>query len=319
MDQVIIRAIEGLAEPEELEALGRWRAESPENERRYREVSALWRLTGERSEIDPAPPIPKVATLLDPEWAGSRSARTQRRLPAKAVAVAALFLVALGVGHFMLSSGADELRVAERFEAGSVEPVTVTLDDGSVARLAPGTTLEVEMDSDGRRLHLDGRAYFAVQAEERREFVVHAGGGTARVLGTRFEVDSGNDRLRVMVVDGRVVMATGAGESELGSGDVGEASDDQSLTVHRVTDPERRLEWMGAWIGLTATPLSRVAEELGSRFEIAFDFVDPALGERTISGWFADDDVDHMVEVICRAAAVACRTDADTVRVEPLP
>jgi transmembrane sensor len=187
---------------------------------------------------------------------------------------------------------------------------------GTVARLGPNTALHAVIGSQTREVRVEGRAFFAVTADPDRPFHVRAESGEVRVLGTRFELDARRDRVRLLVVDGEVSLSALGREAELRAGDLGEASSEEPLAVTRVEVPERLLDWMGAWVAFEETPLRQVATELEVRLGLRIELADPALADRTITGWFSEEDRGQILTMVCRVAEVRCVEAGDRVRMD---
>ena len=112
-------------------------------------------------------------------------------------------LCILPIGFTLLSRDSSQPLT---YSTAKGENRTVLLDDGSVVYLNTRTTLSWQFDEDIRRVDLvEGEALFDVTPEVYRPFVVHAGAGVVRVLGTRFNVHrkNGSDVV-VTVLEGRV-------------------------------------------------------------------------------------------------------------------
>lgn len=85
------------------------------------------------------------------------------------------------------------------------EQRTLTLTDGSQVTLNTDSALELAFQPHERRVRLlKGEAYFAVNKNPTRPFVVDSGEIETRVLGTRFFVRNGEHQDTVTVVEGRV-------------------------------------------------------------------------------------------------------------------
>jgi transmembrane sensor len=85
----------------------------------------------------------------------------------------------------------------------------ITLPDGSVVTMNSSSRLEAEFLANERRIRLlAGQAFFRVAKNPARPFVVTAGQGTVTALGTTFDVRLSTDDLRVILVEGRVVVKT---------------------------------------------------------------------------------------------------------------
>src|SRR5690606_4912901 len=104
----------------------------------------------------------------------------------------------------------------EQVTTGPSETVMTELSDGTIVHLAPGSHIRV-MDAENRReVWLEGRAFFGVASHgDQWPFVVRSRLGNVKVLGTRFELSTENEDLRVVVVEGQVNLLTGAEQLEI--------------------------------------------------------------------------------------------------------
>lgn len=81
---------------------------------------------------------------------------------------------------------------------------TLRLADGSIVTLGAASSIDVRFTQSERRIVLrEGQAYFDV-AEDGRPFVVEAGDTIIRDIGTQFDVNRGEGRVRVSVSEGIV-------------------------------------------------------------------------------------------------------------------
>lgn len=81
-----------------------------------------------------------------------------------------------------------------------------TLPDGSVVFLNTKTNLSYPADFEGdtREINLSGEAFFKVQRDENKPFIIHANGSDIRVLGTSFNVKAYTKNVKVSVESGKV-------------------------------------------------------------------------------------------------------------------
>lgn len=81
-----------------------------------------------------------------------------------------------------------------------------TLPDGSVVFLNTNTNLSYPTDFEGdtREINLSGEAFFKVQRNENKPFIIHANGSDIRVLGTSFNVKAYTKNVKVSVESGKV-------------------------------------------------------------------------------------------------------------------
>lgn len=106
---------------------------------------------------------------------------------------------------------------------------------------------------------VDGTAFFVVAKQAGARFVVRTNAGSATVLGTRFEMKTTDDRVRVVVVEGTVVVANHQGDQvKLDAGQMTFAGPEQPPSVSRVPDPHRLVDWGGQVLLFQDTPLRQV-------------------------------------------------------------
>jgi transmembrane sensor len=87
------------------------------------------------------------------------------------------------------------------------EQLRVPLSDGSVAILDTNTIVNVEFGGVIREVELvRGRVYFDVAPNHERPFIVRVDARRVVALGTAFDVQRGNDSLRVVLVRGRIAV-----------------------------------------------------------------------------------------------------------------
>ena len=298
MDDLIIRALREQVSPDEQLRLRAWRAAAPANETRYQELAQVWRLTA----MDPAlPPVPSGARL-------TRLAYRRRAVRALPVAAGITFLAAF-VAFWLY----PRLQTVEIIAAA---PRAVALPDGSLARLAAGSSLSYRISRRSRRAEVAGSVFLAVAPDVGRPFVVTAGSVDVTVTGTRFLVQREGVEADVLVIDGRVVVQANGRQEVLTGSSGARRGAGGSLTRYADPDPWARLGSLGGVILLQTTPVSRFAAELRGRFGRTV-LLDTALANRTVTGLFDESDLDQAVRAVCAVIGARCAISADTVRISP--
>jgi transmembrane sensor len=157
---------------------------------------------------------PGVTTIVRPEPAAA-SQRVFGRfywLPVSrrpVVAAASLALFAFATTYFFLfSDWASPIRPERFYVTAPGVRQEFALPDGSRITLGGDTKLAVRFTARVRTIELDhGEAFFRVQHDPQRPFVVHAAGGTTTAVGTAFEVRQYANRVQVWVREGVVEVA----------------------------------------------------------------------------------------------------------------
>lgn len=148
---------------------------------------------------------------------------------------------------------------------------TVRLPDGSTVHLRPGSRLKYRNSygEDVRAVTLEGEAFFDVQKNPAKRFVIAAGEAQVTVLGTSFLVDEEREIVRVVVETGRVQLrstedtttATVLVAGERGTLSHGEISRGQN------TDANFRA-WQTGTLVFNDVPLPQVAAALGNYYGV---------------------------------------------------
>ena len=191
---------------------------------------------------------------------------------------------------------------------GATELSTVTLGDGSVVRLAPSSRLRLPRGLHAREVWLEGRAYFAVAHDPRRRFKVHTDLGDAVVLGTRFDLRTDGGQLRLLVVEGRVQLETSGHTVAVDAHRLADITAAQEPAIAEVDEQyiQRTLDWTGNFLAFESTPLRAVALELGQHYSVAITVTDSTLAKKTVTGWFADEPLEDVLMLVCRAVRARC-------------
>jgi transmembrane sensor len=177
---------------------------------------------------------------------------------------------------------------------------TLTLADGSRVELNAQTSVQIELTGRDRRVRLAaGEAFFAVQKDPTRPFIVETPAGSVRVTGTRFDVRAETAAaLEVTVAEGSVqVRPTESGGASaapvlLAPGDqlsVGPGG----VTVHTLSANalDDALAWRQGQIVFAGTPL-REALARFARYHGRGITAAPDAAELRVGGRFSLDDLD---------------------------
>src|SRR6202034_3567232 len=129
-----------------------------------------------------------------------------RRLAVRAASLA--FLTFATTWFFLFSDWASPMKPERYYVTVPGVRQEFALPDGSRITLGGDTKLVVRFAANVRTIKLDhGEAFFRVQHDPQRPFVVHAAGGTTTAVGTAFEVRQYANRVQVWVREGAVEVA----------------------------------------------------------------------------------------------------------------
>lgn len=131
-----------------------------------------------------------------------------RRGVARFLRVAAMIVVAFGLGYFWQSEKTEGPIAMQTISVPAGQCVNVTLPDGSNIWLNAQTTIQypVSFNKENRQVKLDGEAYFDVAKDSKRPFIVNTKECSVEVLGTKFNIDaySSRDKFETVLMEGSV-------------------------------------------------------------------------------------------------------------------
>lgn len=286
--------------PGEARRLGEWLVESPEHGRDFESAQHVWRGSGNLEELDAF--RSELALLRDsaasPLRAFPRSGPQRRWL-----ATAAAFLLVIVASAWYVRVYAPSTYVTVPGEQR-----IVTRIDGSTIAINTDTRLTIAYGSEERAVAIDrGEAMFEI-APDSRPFVVRAGRGVIRTVGTSFNVITDGRVVTVTVLDGHVEVVTTSKDGtaaaiSLGAGEA-TAYDQDGRAVD--VDPtqasaERILAWRRGRLPFDDWPIERAIREHHRYGGKPIRLSDPALGQERIGGVFRIGDTQALATAIAEA------------------
>lgn len=197
----------------------------------------------------------KTIASATPQIAATRRGRA-RRMRFAAAAAAAVVLAGSTAAITHVTHHDVETRVGETR--------LVTLADGTSVTLGPDTAIDVDLQPRERRITLvKGEALFRVSHDAARPFLVNAGVGHTRVLGTVFDVDRTAGGVRVGVLEGRVAVGDSRGEAMQLVADEAAAIDAAGVHALARNEAAAQVAWTkGQWV-FYRRPLADVVARIG--------------------------------------------------------
>ncbi len=303
VDDLIIKTLNSAASPFEDERLKRWRESAPGNEEYFQEMAKVWGLTTPEPVV-PAWGPPSVEAIVAAAPIPLRKGGPSKRNAWRNWGLLAAAVAAIGLGiQFMIPMGPTPTAV---HQVGGGGDETVTLNDGSFVRLAQGSTLREWEVEGGREVSLEGRAFFAVARDEASPFVVRTDGGEITVLGTRFQVDTEDDGISTVVVEGLVGVSTEFGAAEVPAGSLAHMAAGNAPFVQAVDDVAAYLNWADGNLLYQATPLSQVVEEVARFYGRTLSVQGSDLAQRRVTAWFQGEPFEAVAESLCVVTEAVC-------------
>lgn len=315
----IVRITEGPLGAEDQAELDGWRAESPANAAAFAKAEAAWKL------FDGAPSDPALDALRASALAAGKEPR--RGLWAGVgvgIAASLLAAVALNTGYLPFGQKADAPQVAAKsapattatpkapdsgeFATAKGERRTVRLADGSTITLNTDSAIRVGYVADRRLVRLlRGQALFEVAKDPHRPFVVQAGAKQVTALGTIFEVRLDADRMKVTLVEGKVVVdevedrpddgAPVMVPTVLAPGEALVAAEGAKPLLTKV-DTDQQLRWREGFVEFDDATLAEAVSEMNRYSAKQLVIGDPATGQLHVSGVFRTGSPERFAAIV---------------------
>ena len=286
-----------------------WRQADPRHAEAYARVERIW------NEVPQADALRDPALLAEVTLGERLAARAQAlmrpALAAGGVAVAAVVLAAVFLGP----GGEPD------FATRIAEIRDVPLPDGSVITLGARSAIDVAFTEQERHVTLAaGQAFFAVERDASRPFIVTVGETRVRVVGTKFDVRRGEATVQVAVLEGVVEVSQ---ESDDGPADnaheprrVLTAGQEVVASLAGALAPARQIKVAepGAWrqgrLVYVNTALREVVADANRYSQARIEFADEAVGDLMISATFRAGEIDQVVASLTRILPIEARRPA---------
>ncbi|MGH7719263.1 MAG: FecR domain-containing protein [Gemmatimonadaceae bacterium] len=237
-----------------------------------------------------------------------------------------------------IAPAAVQLRPMREYATAPGQRAVVRLADGTRIDMAVDSRLRVPTDfgTATREVYLEGEAYLAVASDPRRPFIVHTARGTARALGTKFNVHAyaGDAGLTVVVAEGMVALkaapvrdtayfpgiAKTSGRRPaavdsviLREADLGRLDAEGHLSVERDVDVDAHLAWTQGRLLFANVPLREVIPRLNRWYDIDVRLGDSSLADYPYTASLTDESLPQVLQLLSTALEVRIEQRGKTV------
>jgi len=299
------RVHSGTMNRQDLIALARWRQAAPENEREFRAAEALGAAAA-------ALPRERIRALLGGEIPVRPALRRRQALRAGLAAACAMAAIA-GIGLYRPPPAAS---YTARLATRKGERRQETLPDGSLVELNTDTEAAIALYDESRVVELlRGEIMFTVSPDAGRPFIVEAGPGRIRVVGTRFDVRRDAGRVAVAVESGTVEVSSGPWwrrTTQVLTARLGTRLDaDGAQSAIRDIDVSSLTAWRSGRIVFNDTLLSDMVQEVNRYLEHPIRVADGRLNGLRVTASFLLDTPDALIQSLPKILPVEVRPQAD--------
>ena len=235
--------------------------ESEANKQYYAELVKVWDGTEKAAGITPAE--------INEEWIRLRGEirKSQKKsFSFMKIAASIALLAAVGIAFFWLQNDKMERLVADQMQEQ-------TLEDGSIVTLNADSELRYPKNFSNeasREVKLKGEAYFEVEKNPEKPFVIKTPTVEVEVLGTSFSVRSreGESTSSVVVSSGSVAVKYGGNRLELKPNEKAILDRSSGRLFKVINDDPNYLSWKTKRFVFDDTPLEKAVENLSNAYQV---------------------------------------------------
>jgi ferric-dicitrate binding protein FerR (iron transport regulator) len=295
----------------EKEQVETWANQSEKNREEVEKTKQLLENTDlvyELKKFDSEAAWNKVAAQITPV----RKINSSKKIVAKFYRYAAIFLVAIliGVGGYYIANQNTVSEIyAEISPSGTLDVQEHILQDGTVVTLNNNSKISFPKRFKGnvREVTITGEAFFDVEPNPEKPFIINAGEAQVKVLGTSFNISAYPEQEKVeVIVETGKVQVTRKSEPDtdenhvllLNPGEKGTFSEQNNKLEKNVNADRNYLAWKTHNLVFEETPLHQVISYLKKVYRIDIQLTDKELNNLVLTAEFNKKPIDFILNVI---------------------
>jgi len=311
VEKLLLSYLLGEAGKDEIKQVEDWLKLSGKNKKRLGDYEAVWteagKLTPNPVAVDSQSAWKKMSDRIDnfeKEKSKANIIPLRSGLIWFSTSVAAAILLIIGFYQIFLKS---DLSI-QNLQIASVKEIIIdTLPDGTNITLDTNSivTYPERFAENERRMKLEGEAFFTVEPNKEKPFIIEAGNAFIEVLGTSFNVKAyKNSDLFVIVTEGKVKLFTVDPLSldtlsmVLKAGESGKVSSEEKKPVFVAEQSPDAIFWMNNTLIFDDTDLKMVFKLLEKYYHVNIKVSDKRIYECRLSTTFSNNTIDEIIDVI---------------------
>lgn len=301
--------LQGNLNRQELDEFWQLMSELDENDLVLQDLQHLWSNTGNIPAVSQEQ-LNQVFGRLHQRIDEYESTSTTRIIPSRRktwyMAAAIFFIAFAGASLYLLFSKTPGSSTSLAITTLDTQLKTITLPDGTKVTLNKESKLEYPsaFDENAREVTLTGEAFFDVQHDASKPFIVRTGNFVTKVLGTAFNIRAyaKDSLLQVTVESGKVQVNSENDQQSLGILQTGD-----QLRVHKETtaksiakaNVQEVMEWKKHDLFFNNNSFADASLIIKNHFHTELIFQHEALHNCRFTGDLTDKTLEETLDIIC--------------------
>ena len=306
-EKLLLRFLLGEANQDEIQHVIEWLQLSKENQKLLDSYEAVWAETGKLTPNPVAVDIPSAWNIMSERIEKFEPKNSIQTISLKSkflkisYSAAAILIIFIAIYQLILKP-TPTLQIASNFEI-----IKDTLPDGSLIALNSNTTISYpkKFQKVERRIKLEGEAFFDIERNEEKPFIIEAGNAFVQVLGTKFNVKAyENSEIEVIVTEGLVKLYIIDSETLdsssifLKAGQKGRISTKENRPIYVSENIPEELIWMDYTLIFKDTDLKSTFSLLEDHYNVKINVSDNRIFDCRLTTTFTNNSIDDIIEVI---------------------
>lgn len=300
----LIKYIKGESDPKEKETIIKWIRKDVSHQKRFNIVKAEYIA----STLDESENI-----NVDESYHRFSSKRTKKKRTSYYISGVTSIVILFSVWYTFTPFSNDNLIVdTTEFSKFDIQTVTtghgdhalVVLPDGSSITLNANSSLKYpeEFDDDVRKVTLIGEAFFDIQKDENKPFIVQTEHLKVRVIGTSFNIKSypKDEKTETTLVTGKVEILQKKKKASIVLKPSQRAIFDKKKNDIKVdkVDSKNIVAWQDGKLIFDKTPLKQVVLDLNRKYNVEFVITSDILLQYKYTGEFDNLKLEEVLELL---------------------
>ncbi len=313
MEELLAKYFSSEASQEEKAKVEQWRGESEENAKSFLNYKTVWIETNKKFDVN--------ENILHSIVGDEQQPQSIKVLPLwqqRSFQLAASVIVIMGLVFYLVQSGPAD----QPYDQVLSQKTNFELPDGSEVTVQKGGSLSLGDFETMREVTITGKAYFDVERDENKEFIIHTSGADVKVLGTSFVVNTNAENLttEVLVESGLVAFTQNEKyfgkrgmEIQLEKGEMGIiVVGERGIKKRKISDVNY-LAWQNEVLTFNKSRMSDVSNVLEDVYGLDVAFENPALQGCYLTAKYNRKPAEEVVDLIAKTFNMTYEIEADVV------
>lgn len=289
--ELMLKYLSETANEQESKVVENWMAESEDNAQYIQQLKLLWANAESFSLLE--------SIDMDKNWEGVQSKIAQQRIGSNRVfwrvAAAVIFLISAAfLAKSLLYNPAEQLMFTAEDQS------QLTLPDGTLVTLKKGATIKYPEEFEGeRRVEFEGEAFFDVETDPDKPFVIQADDTETQVLGTSFNLKTATaySGFELVLVEGKVSFSTPNERVILTPGQRVALGPNGLLEKTENTNQNFQA-WQTGSLVFENAKMSEVFEDIGNAYNVRFELENMSFGDCTLTARYDQEGLENILNTL---------------------